>query len=91
MMILMMEISGYISEKGILCGANVIMPNLSPHSVRKKYELYNNPQVLGCCVFIFIRFYAYFDFFLIFSVICWLFSNVLFSLHMLEFLIVFLL
>ena len=29
-------------EKGILSGANVIMPNLSPHSVRKKYELYNN-------------------------------------------------
>lgn len=29
-------------EKGILAGANVIMPNLSPHSERKKYELYNN-------------------------------------------------
>ena len=27
-------------EKGIQSGANVIMPNLSPHSVRKKYELY---------------------------------------------------
>ena len=26
----------------ILSGANVIMPNLSPQSVRKKYELYNN-------------------------------------------------
>jgi len=29
-------------EKGILCGANVVMPNLSPPSVRKKYMLYNN-------------------------------------------------
>ena len=27
-------------EKGILAGANVVMPNLSPLSVRKKYELY---------------------------------------------------
>ena len=29
-------------EKGILAGANVVMPNLSPLAVRKKYELYNN-------------------------------------------------
>ncbi len=29
-------------EKGILAGANVVMPNLSPPSVRKKYQLYNN-------------------------------------------------
>ena len=29
-------------EKGILAGANVVMPNLSPISVRKKYELYDN-------------------------------------------------
>ncbi len=29
-------------EKGILAGANVVMPNLSPESVRKKYMLYNN-------------------------------------------------
>ena len=29
-------------EKGIRAGANVIMPNLSPVSVRKKYELYDN-------------------------------------------------
>ncbi len=29
-------------EKGILAGANVVMPNLSPSSVRKKYQLYNN-------------------------------------------------
>ena len=29
-------------EKGILSGANVVMPNLSPANVRSKYELYNN-------------------------------------------------
>ena len=29
-------------EKGILCGANVVMPNLSPSAVRKKYMLYDN-------------------------------------------------
>ncbi len=29
-------------EKGILAGANVLMPNLSPVSVRKKYSLYDN-------------------------------------------------
>ena len=29
-------------EKGILSGANVVMPNLSPSSVRKKYQLYDN-------------------------------------------------
>ncbi len=29
-------------EKGILAGANVVMPNLSPNSVRKKYMLYDN-------------------------------------------------
>ncbi|MBQ3176557.1 MAG: [Clostridia bacterium] len=29
-------------EKGILSGANVVMPNLSPASVRRKYMLYNN-------------------------------------------------
>ena len=29
-------------EKGILAGANVVMPNLSPKSVRKKYTLYDN-------------------------------------------------
>ena len=29
-------------EKGILAGANVVMPNLSPASVRKKYNLYDN-------------------------------------------------
>lgn len=34
-------------EKGILSGANVVMPNLSPVSVRKKYELYNNKLSTG--------------------------------------------
>lgn len=34
-------------EKGILAGANVVMPNLSPASVRKKYELYNNKICTG--------------------------------------------
>lgn len=29
-------------ERGILSGANVVMPNLSPVSVRKKYALYDN-------------------------------------------------
>lgn len=29
-------------EEGILAGANVVMPNLSPLAVRKKYELYEN-------------------------------------------------
>ena len=43
-------------EKGIMAGANVLMPNLSPVSVRKKYELYDNKictgeeaaQCIGC-------------------------------------------
>lgn len=35
-------LSKYGREKGILAGANVVMPNLSPVSVRGKYELYNN-------------------------------------------------
>ncbi|MBQ7834222.1 MAG: [Ruminiclostridium sp.] len=34
-------------EKGILSGANVVMPNLSPISVRKKYMLYNNKICTG--------------------------------------------
>lgn len=34
-------------EKGILCGANVIMPNLSPMSVRKKYALYDGKISTG--------------------------------------------
>ena len=34
-------------EKGILAGANVVMPNLSPLSVRKKYQLYDNKVCTG--------------------------------------------
>lgn len=34
-------------EKGILAGANVVMPNLSPLDVRKKYALYNNKICTG--------------------------------------------
>ncbi len=35
-------------EKGILAGANVVMPNLSPAAVRKKYELYDHKLCTGC-------------------------------------------
>ncbi|HIX60251.1 MAG TPA: [FeFe] hydrogenase H-cluster radical SAM maturase HydE [Candidatus Blautia gallistercoris] len=34
-------------EQGILSGANVVMPNLSPVSVRKKYMLYDNKIATG--------------------------------------------
>lgn len=34
-------------EKGILSGANVVMPNLSPEAVRSKYTLYNNKISTG--------------------------------------------
>lgn len=34
-------------EKGILSGANVVMPNLSPTSVRKKYALYDGKISTG--------------------------------------------
>lgn len=34
-------------ELGILHGANVVMPNLSPTSIRKKYELYDNKISTG--------------------------------------------
>lgn len=34
-------------ERGILAGANVIMPNLSPRSAREKYTLYNNKLHTG--------------------------------------------
>ncbi len=34
-------------EKGILSGANVVMPNLSPADVRSKYMLYNNKLSSG--------------------------------------------
>jgi iron-only hydrogenase maturation rSAM protein HydE len=34
-------------EKGILAGANVVMPNLSPTDVRRKYMLYDNKICTG--------------------------------------------
>ncbi|MDD3402118.1 MAG: [FeFe] hydrogenase H-cluster radical SAM maturase HydE [Hespellia sp.] len=34
-------------EEGILAGANVVMPNLSPTSVRKDYSLYDNKICTG--------------------------------------------
>ncbi len=34
-------------ELGILAGANVVMPNLSPVSVREKYQLYDNKICTG--------------------------------------------
>ena len=34
-------------ELGILAGANVVMPNLSPTGVRKKYSLYDNKICMG--------------------------------------------
>lgn len=34
-------------EKGIQSGANVVMPNLSPVGVRRKYELYDNKICTG--------------------------------------------
>ena len=34
-------------ERGVLAGANVVMPNLSPINVRKKYLLYNDKLCSG--------------------------------------------
>ncbi len=34
-------------ERGILAGANVVMPNLSPDEERTKYTLYNNKAAFG--------------------------------------------
>lgn len=34
-------------EKGILAGANVVMPNLSPNLAREKYTLYDNKASFG--------------------------------------------
>lgn len=34
-------------EQGLLAGANVLMPNLSPMKVREKYSLYNNKAYTG--------------------------------------------
>ena len=35
-------------ERGIMAGANVIMPNLSPADTREKYSLYDNKLATGC-------------------------------------------
>ena len=40
-------IDSYGREKGILAGANVIMPNLSPSEVRGKYALYDKKLCTG--------------------------------------------
>lgn len=40
-------VNGDGRKLGVLSGANVIMPNLSPISVRKKYMLYDNKAVTG--------------------------------------------
>lgn len=34
-------------KRGVLAGANVIMPNLSPSAVRRKYLLYDNKAITG--------------------------------------------
>ena len=35
-------------KRAILAGANVVMPNLSPGSVRSKYSIYDNKATCGC-------------------------------------------
>lgn len=40
-------ISGEGRQQGVLAGANVIMPNLSPPEVRSKYLLYDNKAFVG--------------------------------------------
>lgn len=39
------SVNGEGKQLGILAGANVVMPNLSPISVRKKYMLYDNKAI----------------------------------------------
>lgn len=34
-------------ERGLLCGANVVMPNLSPEDVRESYKIYDNKMSVG--------------------------------------------
>ena len=34
-------------ERGLLCGANVVMPNLSPENVRESYKIYDNKLSVG--------------------------------------------
>ncbi|WP_392486788.1 [FeFe] hydrogenase H-cluster radical SAM maturase HydE [Haloimpatiens sp. FM7315] len=40
-------ISPFGREEGLIAGANVVMPNLSPTNVRKKYSLYNGKICTG--------------------------------------------
>ncbi len=40
-------VSSYGRIKGILSGANVVMPNLSPLNVREKYSLYDRKAISG--------------------------------------------
>lgn len=40
-------VDGQGREKGVLSGANVVMPNLSPLGVRHAYELYDNKACTG--------------------------------------------
>lgn len=40
-------VDGNGRERGVLSGANVVMPNLSPLDVRKKYELYEGKIATG--------------------------------------------
>ncbi len=40
-------VSGDGREKGLLSGANVIMPNLSPETAKEKYDLYDNKLKSG--------------------------------------------
>jgi len=40
-------LSGDGRKLGVLAGANVIMPNLSPVADRKKYMLYDNKAITG--------------------------------------------
>lgn len=40
-------VSGEGRKNGVLAGANVIMPNLSPVSQRRKYMLYDNKAITG--------------------------------------------
>mgnify|MGYP000320286202 FL=1 len=42
-----LELSANGRELGILAGANVIMPNLSPINIRKNYLLYDNKISTG--------------------------------------------
>ena len=41
------SIDPYGREKGIMSGANVVMPNLSPEAAKQKYLLYNNKLSSG--------------------------------------------